>query len=499
MDGPATEEEKPARPPKDCSSWCTHVTYSRLYLQHGDGYECARCKRRPSNGWLYRCTQDFDGHLPASDFNQLATTRRLEHDAQLYTLNPSVMDAAAKGQYTQKELATLWKQKETVRKLVQSVVRPTTSSSESTVSTSTYSVAASTSYSTFPSTESEADLDYDASHRGDCFPVHRGFLETIPEVHDDLEGDMPVLPFARGTVPKVCHYKICASCVAFGHREKAYGSLNAVMQTPYRQLAPSPQEFANKRLSNTDVVRNFPAGPNLVDHGIDVQEFPLTSPKRHSQGEFREILQRLLRGQQADHVTYPPSGVTADGQPLGLSRVVRYPNLAAIDSSSFSRVGSLSSASISESASFDNGNTTFSSTRTSGLPDDDKSSTTSFGPRPIFLRRGFERMTSIKLPSRVAVSHSGESASSRAPSTTQSTSSCPGFVERESMEKEKRSKSDNNEASEVKPDESGSACEAVVVGASSPSRQPRTPTESTHGSILGFKWTPKANPRFFID
>ena len=40
---------------------CTHTTLSRLY----GAYRCSHCGRVPRCGWVYRCTQDYEGKLPS--------------------------------------------------------------------------------------------------------------------------------------------------------------------------------------------------------------------------------------------------------------------------------------------------------------------------------------------------------------------------------------------------------------------------------------------------
>lgn len=48
---------------------CTHIAVTRRYDDTGV-LTCDICKTAPSLGWLYRCTQDHQGFLPASDFGR---------------------------------------------------------------------------------------------------------------------------------------------------------------------------------------------------------------------------------------------------------------------------------------------------------------------------------------------------------------------------------------------------------------------------------------------
>lgn len=429
----------PSRPSsRDRNGSCTHLTLSRLY-DH-TGYEkCSLCCRKPVLGWLYHCTQDHDGFLPASAFHEIDTTKRLEHDAQLYTLSSSISEAAAKGHYTDKELEILWKQKIEVRKLIKQL-RPNTSSSVSSASSSNYSIAATASYSTFPSTESYTDLDLEIPHQTDCLPILRGSLEPIQEVHDDLEKDDKIIPFAKTTPPPLCNFKVCHTCRP-NYRERAWLSLDRVLKTPYRQHAPSPQEYRNKRLSNTEVVRNLGASTSSLETDYRVHNLSRDPAKRHSRTEFQDTVQRLLRDQDPNLARHASDSLTYDGRTQGLSRQKPFQNLAAIATKKMDKVGTSSIPSLVNSASLANGDTTFSSVvETLSLLEDDQSTLSSLEPRRIYHRRGFERMTSIKVPPRTAISHCGESTSSHDPSTSQSILSCPGIMERESIERDTRGK-----------------------------------------------------------
>lgn len=142
---------------RDRSMICTHLQVTRLFDDFGCD-RCSICHRKPQLGWLYRCTQDSDGFLPASDSDSDDHHRQYEHDAHLYTLSAAITKAAANGDYTDQELDFLWKQKLEVRRTIQQV-RPETSSTASTASSSQYSLPASTTTSTIRSSDSDPDTE----------------------------------------------------------------------------------------------------------------------------------------------------------------------------------------------------------------------------------------------------------------------------------------------------------------------------------------------------
>ncbi|KAK5952002.1 hypothetical protein OHC33_006888 [Knufia fluminis] len=193
----------PSRPPtRDRAPSCTHLQLTRLF----DGFGCERCSichRRPQLGWLYRCTQDFDGFLPASDFYDVQDHKRLDHDAQLYTLSAAITKAAANGDYTDQELNILWKQK--------------------------------------------LDLS-------DYSQLCRGPLEPIQEVHDDLEQDHRLHSFAKPTPPPLCNFKVCQTCRPI-YQQRAWQSIDGVLKSPYKQ--PPKHEMANRRISDVNVVKHI--------------------------------------------------------------------------------------------------------------------------------------------------------------------------------------------------------------------------------------------------
>lgn len=370
----------PSRPPtRDRAPSCTHLQLTRLF----DGFGCDRCSichRRPQLGWLYRCTQDFDGFLPASDFYDVRDHKRLDHDAQLYTLSAAITKVAANGDYTDQELNILWKQKLDVRRAVRQV-RPDTSSSASTASSSQYSLPASTTTSTIPS--SESDPDTELSQLSDYSQLCRGPLEPIQEVHDDLEQDHRLHSFAKPTPPPLCNFKVCQTCRPI-YQQRAWQSIDDVLKSPYKQ--PPKHEMANRRISDVNVVKH-------IGH-LDAENY---TSKRNSRTQFQDIVQQLLIGQERSSEEYE-TGTGKQGH--GLKRV------AAAQSLFDPNTKDAFDDALSEKA----------------------SRTSSSFLRPLYHRRGSERFPTIQASSQKAESQSGESMASTVLPTSQDGSSCTAAV-----------------------------------------------------------------------
>lgn len=367
--------KSPSRPPtRERASSCTHLQLTRLF----DGFgcdQCSICHRRPQIGWLYRCTQDSDGFLPASDFYDVEDRKRFDHDAHLYTLSPAITKAAANGDYTDQELNVLWKQKLDVRRAIRQV-RPDTSSSVSTASSSQYSLPAST---TTSSILSDSDPDTELSQLSDYLPSCRGPLEPIQEVHDALENDHRLLPFAKPVAPPPCNFKVCQICRPI-YQQRAWQSIEGVLKSPYKP--PPRHELSNRRISDVNIVKHIGLSSYIsTPHDRRLFDTENDSSKRNSRTQFQDIVQQLLREQER------------------LSEEYR------TDTEQQSHVLRRSAAAQSL---FD--------PNTKGTFDDalsEKASQTSSDlPKPLYHRRGSERLTSIQPPSLKAESQCGDSRSS---------------------------------------------------------------------------------------
>ncbi|KAK5085917.1 hypothetical protein LTR05_005206 [Lithohypha guttulata] len=268
---------------RDRSSNCTHSRLTRLF-EGSDHEKCSICQRTPIFGWLYRCTQDSGGFLPASDFADARDHQQVEFDAQLYMLSPSIMQAAHEGHYTDQELNILWKQKIGVRKTIQQL-RPTTSSTASSVSSSEYSLPASPTSSALRSSVCDTETETEASQLSELTSLCRGALEPIPEVHDELEKEEQMLRLVMPSLPPPCQLKVCHSCRPV-YRERAWLSLNQVVTSTCEY--PPEHEINNRRVSDVRIVKNLGFCSKNSQHSAE-------DTGRDGRTNFQATVQRLLR------------------------------------------------------------------------------------------------------------------------------------------------------------------------------------------------------------
>lgn len=379
----------PSRPPtRDRAPNCTHLQLTRLFDVFGCN-QCSICHRRPQLGWLYRCTQDFDGFLPASDFYNVEDHQRFDQDAQLFTLSVAVTEAAANGAYTDRELDVLWKQKIEVRRTIRQA-RPSTSSSASTASSSQYSLPASTTTSTVQS--SDSDPDTELSQLSDSLQPCRGPLEPIREVHDDLENDRQLLPFVKPTMSTPCNFKICQTCRPI-YQQRAWQSIDAVLKGPFRP--PPKHEMANRRISDVNVVRNIGLHSCIsTTHDRGLLNNATDPSKRNSRTQFQDIVQQLLKDQERPSDEY---GADKEQQRLGLKRVP-------------------AAQSLFDPNTKDNSD---------DAPSEEASRTSPSFLTPLYHRHGSERLTSIQPALQKAKSECAESRSSAEPPSSKDNQPCP--------------------------------------------------------------------------
>lgn len=427
---PVLVKSPPGPSTRDRNSSCTHLHLTRLYDQYGCD-SCSMCHRRPPLGWLYRCTQDFDNFLPASDFYDVEDCKRFDYDAQLYTLSPSVTKAAQHGHYTDHELDVLWKQKIEVRRTIRQI-RPNTSSSASTTSSSQYSLPASTTTSTIPSSHSGTDPDIYSDFNQSSEYAHpcRAPLEAIQEVHDHLEREP--FPFAKPCLPPPCNFKVCQTCRPI-FKDRAWESIDRVLTSPYKP--PPRHELLNRRISDVNIVRQLDLGGHDKSGRVD-----LDRSQKNNRTEFQDTVQRLLR--QQDFVEDNSSNLLCERN---------YRNLASLVKENIN--GAISS----DTSSHDN----FSPLK---YHDVNKK-------RPaLFNRRGFERFTSIEVPTRSSVSHCGDSGTSPGLSTNQSTVSSPAILQQKPAIEQMQ---DNQENMPPTPTESiGTVKKTLLSRMTKPSKSP---------------------------
>lgn len=270
---------------------CTHIHLTRIYDADTDNLRCMICHQKPTFGWLYRCTQDSNGFLPASDFYPHVEPQKSLSDVHLYTLNESIMAAARQGHYTDEELDVLWKQKIGVRKVIQQL-RPTSSSSaSSSLSSSQLSFPTSTTSSTLGSSVHDTETDTDISQLSDYSLPCRAPLEPIQEVHDDLERDPKMLSIAPPVLPPPCEFRICHGCRPV-YRERAWASLDHVVKSPFK--APPEHEFSNRLVSDANIVRRLTVTAEAAA-ALDPCQSLQAQNQRFSRLSFKETVQKLLR------------------------------------------------------------------------------------------------------------------------------------------------------------------------------------------------------------
>lgn len=380
---------------------CCHENVTRIFDHQGE-FRCSRCYSRPFIGSLFRCTQDFNGFLPASDFGDVSTTRVLENDAQLHNLSPSIVKAVVEGHYTKEELAIISDQKMQVRDLVRQL-KPISLASTSTASSSEYSLAATASSSTLlSSNNSVTDTDPDTTQATE----YSQFLETIREVHDDLEKDRKD-PIATRTLDPPCAFIVCARCYK-DMVDRSWISLNTVLETPYRQLAPPLHEIQNKRVSNIDVVRGLDAAKGhftqYEEHGEMLKNQQSLGVENVPSEDLQDTVTHLLSKKDRRSTRYyagrPDIGEVAQDVSYDSS----HRSLTASTSQDTDGNGSSTNSSAAESiffadqhyAGFMNGSHTWMSSGNGQARSESG---------PIYSRRGLKRIASIIIPSLKSASY----------------------------------------------------------------------------------------------
>jgi hypothetical protein len=242
---------------------------TRLFDGYGS-FKCDICHKHPSIGWLYRCTQDFGGFLPESDFNGgLPNSREPPgQDVTTHSLSPSVIKAIGEGHYTDDQVKKLVQLKEEVRNIVLSHqpqdTRPPTSSTFSTSSSSssdgdgTFStIPQSTTFSTTSSTSLDEEIKqaYDwrelqkiwMSEPSTAPPQPR--IPAIPSSLPPADRVPQLLPALLTTQP--CNFMTCHTCRPT-YRDRAYPSMEEMLREP-TQLPPV-WELQNRRVSDAYIV-----------------------------------------------------------------------------------------------------------------------------------------------------------------------------------------------------------------------------------------------------
>jgi len=247
-------------------SSCTHTRMTRLYDEYGADV-CSICRRHPSIGWLYRCTQDSQGVLPESDFRDVATSagkRRYTEEDSLHHLSPSIIKAIGQGHYNEEQISRLIEQKENLRNVIlEQTTRPQTRSTLSDASSTFSSIPASSTLSSLAaaSIDEEIRLAYNWSGL-----QHGGFLELPPGNKDELSAILESENSKDEVVTTSCEFKVCPTCRPT-YKERAYESLNSVLNQTVR--APLQCELDNRRVSDARVVAHIGLPKAAQSHWSD--------------------------------------------------------------------------------------------------------------------------------------------------------------------------------------------------------------------------------------
>ncbi|KAL2418573.1 hypothetical protein ABEF91_004120 [Exophiala dermatitidis] len=322
------------RMPHERRHQCTHTTMTRLYDPMGS-FTCSSCRKHPSIGWLYRCTQDHDGFLPERDFSSPSNPGKIMEvplEFGSHFLSPAVVQAIGEGQYTDEQIRILVKQKEKVREtILVAGARPPTASTVTTMSSSSEGTFSILPQSTTFSTTSTTGLDDEIKAAYNWKELQEAWMSepSMPPADSRLRA----LPADFGTlshgamlpVDQICDLKICHTCRPT-YRERAYQSLNHILQSPVQ--SPPIWELENRRVSDARIVAQIrqPTVPRFYpgtsiqsfesDNGVLEMAIPYINGSGSSQNDsethsvrkrsgFRETVRKALA--RARHDDSPPA------------------------------------------------------------------------------------------------------------------------------------------------------------------------------------------------
>ena len=212
------------------------------------------CHRHPNIGWVYRCTQDYGGFLPESDFAiremQIVETIQKSDDASS-RLSPWIVKAIEENQYTLEQIAMLRSQKQKVKSAIlgqeDRAATPSDCSRESNLSTDFGSTTSTTTGSTQP------DDTSDPPSRVSTCIQESGSNWCDEHLSAKGAGVSNLLPESNKTEPPfpICTWKCCHKCRPT-YRDRAYQSLDGIVNNPCK---PAPVwELENRRVSDIQIV-----------------------------------------------------------------------------------------------------------------------------------------------------------------------------------------------------------------------------------------------------
>jgi hypothetical protein len=303
---------------------CTHITVTRLFDNYGV-YRCQMCRRHPSIGWVYRCTQDHEAFLPESDFTTIRETAPvvITDGKSVWRLKQWMYEAVLKGQYTVEQFSTLFQQRQGVKKAIFSECNSTARPANSVLSDDTSNSADITSITLTSIASSYSD------EGSELRPCENGISYQVKHERSTPDGrlvDEPDISTIKGTNTArdpsypACAWTCCQSCRPT-YRDRAWLSLDAVVNEPTR--APPSWEFENRRISDARIVATMGLPmlslPSQVEDSRydSSSEAPLSSDsnlaesetdrlaygglhgirtKIRTKGAFRETVRRTLKG-----------------------------------------------------------------------------------------------------------------------------------------------------------------------------------------------------------
>jgi hypothetical protein len=221
---------------------------------------CRVCHRRPNIGWVYRCTEEDGGFLPASDFaipEEHLITARTRDDDSINHFSPVVARAIKEDQYTEEQIKILIEQKRGVRNAVLAHVGRTRAKRANTPSTSldrssdSSTSEENTTFSTLSSFTLDEELQLSLDTKPNTKePARSCFTETITagSVGSVLDASQPLQGNQRFSS---CSYKVCPACRP-AYQDRAIQRLNAIVDNHYEM--PPPWELGNRRISDARIV-----------------------------------------------------------------------------------------------------------------------------------------------------------------------------------------------------------------------------------------------------
>ncbi|GAD99966.1 hypothetical protein AOR_1_192134 [Paecilomyces variotii No. 5] len=219
-------------------SACTHCTMTRKFDDNSND-TCDICHRKSGLGWLYVCTEDHGGFIPADqEYSSTLCRESCDPDMKGETsLSPWIDKAIQDGFYTTDQIQILKLQRAGVEEVVSMIRSPTPASSVTHISESSYT----------EDTDEEAWTET-------IEDINKPDVEPEPE-HSVPSMSGPEIVYVRPQAHPICRLMCCHNCRP-ASRDRSWASLNAVCNEMPVNLPP-PWDISNRRVSDTNVVRKL--------------------------------------------------------------------------------------------------------------------------------------------------------------------------------------------------------------------------------------------------